>query len=339
MLNERARYLLKTLVERYIADGEPVGSRALSRHSGLDLSPATIRNVMADLEELGLVTSPHTSAGRVPTPRGIRYFVDSLLVIKPLDRVEIHQLEGQLHPESPSRVIASASQMLSELTHFAGVVLAPRRPGAVFRQIEFLSLSDRRVLLIIVTPEGDVQNRILFTERAYSPSELVEAANFINQNYAGCSFDDIRNRLGDELRQLRQEMTALMSAAIEASNQAIHETQAAVVVSGEHHLLQDHDLSSNMSALRRLFEMFDRKTSLMRLLETGRTAQGVQIFIGGESGMEPLDGCSVISAPYEVNGQVVGTLGVIGPQRMAYDRVIPIVDVTARLLSSALSQH
>jgi heat-inducible transcriptional repressor len=339
MLNERARYLLKTLVERYIAEGEPVGSRTLSRHPGLDLSPATIRNVMADLEELGLVTSPHTSAGRIPTARGIRYFVDSLLVIKPLASVEIHQLEEQLHPESPSRVITSASQLLSELTHFAGVVLAPRRPGAVFRQIEFLSLSERRVLLIIVTPEGDVQNRILFTDRAYSPSELTEAANFINQNYAGCSLEEIRNRLGEELRRLRQEMTALMSAAIEASSQAIHETQEAMVVSGEHNLLQVRDLSSNMDALRKLFEMFERKTALMQLLEAGRRAQGVQIFIGGESGVEPLDGCSIISAPYEVNGQVVGTLGVIGPQRMAYDRVIPIVDVTARLLSSALSHH
>src|SRR5512134_69896 len=202
MLNERARVLLKTLVEHYIADGEPVGSRALSKYTGLDLSPATIRNVMADLEELGLVTSPHTSAGRVPTPRGMRYFVDSLLVMRPLERVEIHQLEGQLHPDNPARVIASASQVLSELTRFAGVVLVPRRPGPVFRQIEFLTLSERRLLLIIVTPEGDVQNRILFTERAYTPSELTEAANFINQNYAGCSFETIRARVSDELKLL-----------------------------------------------------------------------------------------------------------------------------------------
>src|SRR5574341_2295239 len=218
MLNERARVLLKTLVERYIAEGEPVGSRALSKYSGLDLSPATIRNVMADLEELGLVTSPHTSAGRVPTPRGIRYFVDSLVIVRPLDSLQMHQLEGQLHPDNPSRVITSASHLLSELTHFAGVVLAPRRQGAVFRHVEFLSLSERRILLIIVTPEGDVQNRILATARGYSPAELVEAANFINQHYAGCSFEEMRDRLSDELRQLRGEMTALMSAAIEAGS-------------------------------------------------------------------------------------------------------------------------
>jgi len=339
MLNERARVLLKTLVEHYISDGEPVGSRALSKYTGLDLSPATIRNVMADLEELGLVTSPHTSAGRVPTPRGMRYFVDSLLVVRPLERVEMSQLEGQLHPDNPTRVIASASQVLSELTRFAGVVLAPRRPGPVFRQIEFVTLSERRLLLIIVTPEGDVQNRILLTERAYSPSELIEAANFINQNYAGCSFEEIRARVSDEMKLLRQEMISLMSAAIEAGSQAMSESQDTMVVSGERNLLQFHDLSSNMTALRKLFELLERKTALMELLEAGRMAQGVHIFIGGESGVEPLDECSVIAAPYEVNGQVVGTLGVIGPRRMAYDRVIPIVDVTARLLSNALSHH
>jgi heat-inducible transcriptional repressor len=339
MLNERARLLLKTLVERYITEGEPVGSRSLSRHSGLDLSAATIRNVMADLEELGLVTSPHTSAGRVPTSQGIRYFVDSLLVVRPLDTVQIHQLEDQLQPDNPSRVISSASHLLSELTRFAGVVLAPRRQGAVFRQIEFLTLSEKRILLIIVTPEGDVQNRILVTERAYSPSELLEAANFINQHFAGCSFEEIRLRLGDELRELRLEITVLMNAAIEAGSQAMAEEQDSVVVSGEHHLLHAQDLSSNMATLRKLFELFERRTSLMQLLEAGRMAQGVHIFIGGESGVGPLDGCSVIAAPYEVNGTVVGTLGVIGPRRMAYDRVIPIVDMTARLLSSALSYH
>jgi heat-inducible transcriptional repressor len=339
MLNERARLLLKTLVERYIAEGEPVGSRSLSRYTGLDLSAATIRNVMADLEDLGLVTSPHTSAGRVPTQRGIRYFVDSLLVVRPLDSVQIHQLEGQLHPDNPSRAIASASHLLSDLTQFAGVVLAPRRQGGVFRQIEFLTLSEKRILLIIVTPEGDVQNRILVTDRPYSPSELIEAANFLNQHYAGRSFDDIRLRLGDELRELRQEIMVLMSAAVEAGSEAMSENRESVVVSGEHNLLNIQDLSSNMTTLRNLFDLFEKRTSLLQLLEAGRMAQGVQIFIGGESGLEPLDGCSVIASPYEVNGQVVGTLGVIGPRRMAYDRVIPIVDVTARLLSSALSHH
>jgi heat-inducible transcriptional repressor len=334
ILSERAQILLKTLIERYIVEGQPVGSRALSKYSGLDLSPASIRNVMADLEEMGFVTSPHTSAGRVPTARGYRFFVDALLTIKPLDTVQVHQLEEHLQAENTQKLVASASQLLSDLTHFAGVVMTPRRsPG--FRHIEFLKLSDKRVLLIIVTPEGDVQNRILFTQKSYSPSELVEAANILNQNYAGLTFDEIRRRIHEELKQLTEDMTRLMTAALEAGSQAL--AQEEVVISGEGNLLDSQDLSANMANLRKLFELFERKTGLLQLLEISSRAQGVQIFIGGESGVEPLDECSVITAPYQVQGQVVGTVGVIGPTRMAYERVIPIVDITAKLLSSALA--
>jgi heat-inducible transcriptional repressor len=337
-LNERALILLKSLVERYIAEGQPVGSRALSRYSGLDLSPASIRNVMADLEEMGFIASPHTSAGRVPTPRGYRFFVDTLLTIKPLDTVEISQLEGQLHAESTQKLVVSASQLLSDLTHFAGVVMTPRRSGG-FRHIEFLKLSDTRILLILVTPEGDVQNRILLTEKRYSPGELVEAANILNQHYAGLTFEDIRRRIREELKQLTTDMTQLMTAALEAGSRAASESAEEVVISGESNLLDSQDLSSNMANLRKLFELFDRKTGLLQLLESSNRAQGVQIFIGGESGVAPLDECSVITAPYEVDGQIVGTVGVIGPTRMAYERVIPIVDITAKLLSSMLTQR
>jgi heat-inducible transcriptional repressor len=339
MLNQRAKILLKTLVERYISEGQPVGSRSLSKFSGLDLSPATIRNVMADLEEMGFVASPHTSAGRIPTHQGYRFFVDTLLVVKPLDLIEIHQLEDQLHPNNPSRLINSASQLLSELTRFAGVVVTPKRNSAIFRYIEFMTLSEKRILLIIVTPEGDVQNRVLFTDRTYSQTELTEAANFINQNYAGCALDDIRIRLQSELKQLRHDMTNLMAAAIEAGGEAIRENSEAVVVAGERKLLDVHDLASNMTSLKKLFDLFERKTVFLQLLEFSRKAEGVQIFIGGESGMVTLDEFSVVTAPYEVDGKVVGTVGVVGPTRMAYERVIPIVDATARLLSSALSQH
>ncbi|SOD39872.1 heat-inducible transcriptional repressor HrcA [Nitrosovibrio sp. Nv4] len=339
MLNQRAKILLKTLVERYITEGQPVGSRSLSKFSGLDLSPATIRNVMADLEEMGFVASPHTSAGRIPTHQGYRFFVDTLLVVKPLDVIEIHQLEDQLHPENPSRLINSASQLLAELTRFAGVVVAPKRSSAIFRYIEFMTLSDKRVLLIIVTPEGDVQNRVLFTDRTYSQTELTEAANFINKNYAGCAIDEIRARLQGELKQLRHDMTHLMTAAIEAGGAAIRENSEAMVVAGERKLLDVHDLSSNMASLKKLFDLFERKTALLQLLEFSGKAEGVQIFIGGESDMVTLDEFSVVTAPYEVDGKVVGTVAVIGPTRMAYERVIPIVDVTARLLSSALSHH
>jgi heat-inducible transcriptional repressor len=337
-LNERALILLKTLVERYIADGQPVGSRALSRYSGLDLSPASIRNVMADLEEMGFIASPHTSAGRVPTARGYRFFVDTLLTIKPLDTVEISQLEGQLHAESTQKLVVSASQLLSDLTHFAGVVMTPRR-SAGFRHIEFLRLSDTRILLILVTPEGDVQNRILLTEKRYTPSELVEAANILNQHYAGLTFEEIRHRIREELKQLTANMTRLMTAALEAGSQAASESSEEVVISGESNLLDSQDLSSNMVNLRKLFELFDRRTGLLQLLEISNRAQGVQIFIGGEAGVAPLDECSVITAPYEVDGRIVGTVGVIGPTRMAYERVIPIVDITAKLLSSLLTQR
>lgn len=339
MLNERAQILLKTLVERYIHEGHPVGSRTLSKFSGLDLSPATIRNVMADLEEMGLVASPHTSAGRIPTPQGYRLFVDTLLVVKTLDKVELNHLENQLHPDNPSRLINVASQMLSELTRFAGVVITPKRKGAVFRYIEFMALSEKRILLIIVTPEGDVQNRIIFTDKVYSQSDLIEAGNFINQHYAGCTLDEIRGRLDTELRQLRSEMITLMSAAIEAGGDAINESSEAVVLAGERNLLQVDDLSDNLMGLKKLFELFERKTKLLQLLELSRQAHGVKIFIGGESDVASLEEFSVVTAPYAIEGEIVGTVGVIGPRRMAYERIIPIVEITAKLLSSGLSQH
>jgi len=336
-LNDRAQILLKTLIERYIVEGQPMGSRALSKYSGLDLSPASIRNVMADLEEMGFIASPHTSAGRVPTPRGYRFFVDTLLRIKPLERSEIHQLEEQLHVHNTQKLVISASQLLSDLTHFAGMVMTPRRSSG-FRHIEFLKLSDKRILLILVTPEGDVQNRILLAEKSYSPSELVEAANILNQHYAGLTFDEIRHRIRDELKQLTEDMTQLMTAALEAGSAAVNESSDEVVISGEGNLLDSLDLSSNMSNLRRLFELFERKTGLLQLLDISNRAEGVQIFIGGESGVATLDECSVITAPYTVDGEVVGTVGVIGPTRMAYERVIPIVEITAKLLSSALAK-
>ena len=338
MLDKRAQILLKTLVERYIAEGQPVGSRTLSKYSGLDLSPATIRNVMSDLEEMGFISSPHTSAGRIPTPLGYRFFVDTLLVTRPLQSGEIHRLEGQLHLDNPQRAIQSASNLLSQLTHFAGVVMTPRRRAVSFRHIEFLRLSERRVLLIVVTPEGDVQNRILFTERDYSQTELIEAGNYINQNYAGQSFEDVRQRLHQELREIRQDMIMLMTAALEAGDKAVNEGNEQYVISGERNLLEVSELSQDMKRLRQLFELFEKKTSLLQILDVSLRGQGVQIFIGGESGFSTPDEVSVVTAPYKVDGEVVGTVGVIGPTRMAYDRVVPIVDVTAKLLSSALSQ-
>jgi heat-inducible transcriptional repressor len=337
-LDQRAQILLKTLVERYISDGQPVGSRALSKFSGLELSPATIRNVMADLEELGFISSPHTSAGRVPTPRGYRLFVETLITVRPMEAATRAELAGNLLPDQPQRVISNAAQLLSELSNFAGVVMAPRR-SATFQHVEFMKLSDKRVLLILVTPEGDVQNRVLFTDVPYTPSQLVEAANFINEHYAGVPFDGIGQRVREELKALQGDIMRLTQAAIEAGGQAMRESSEQYVLSGERNLLGVSDLSSDMPKLKRLFELFERKTSLMQLLDTSSRAEGVQIFIGGESDLVPLDEMSVVTAPYEVDGRIVGTLGVIGPTRMAYERVIPIVDITAKLLSNALSQN
>jgi heat-inducible transcriptional repressor len=336
-LDTRAQTLLKALVERYIADGQPVGSRALSKISGLDLSPATIRNIMADLEEMGFVVSPHTSAGRIPTPRGYRIFVDRLLTVQTMDESAFEPgLQTRLHTNSQHKMIANAAQVLSSLSHFAGVVLTPRRES-VFQQIDFLRLSEKRILLVIVAPSGDVQNRLLLTDVDYTPAQLVQAANYINQHYGGLSFDDVRLRLQGELRQLRDDMTRLMQAAVEVGSDAMTDHSDDMVISGERNLLSVTDLSSNMTSLRKLFDIFEQKTGLMQLLDFSSKATGVQIFIGGESQLVPMDEMSVVTAAYEVNGKVVGTLGVIGPTRMAYERVIPIVDITAKLLSNALS--
>ena len=334
MLDERARSLLKTLVERYIADGQPVGSRTLSKASGLELSPATIRNVMSDLEDLGLIASPHTSAGRIPTARGYRLFVDTMLTVRPLDTVS----EPQLQPDQPQRVIAQAAQLLSSLSSFVGVVTAPRK-SSVFRHIEFLRLGDRRVLLILVAPDGDVQNRVIFTQRDHTQTELIEASNYLNSQYAGLTIEAVRERLKTELDALHVEIAALMRTAVQVGSEVMAETQEQVVVSGERNLLGVQDFGHDLGALRKLFDLFEHKTELMRLLDTSSRAEGVRIFIGGESRVVPIEELSVVTAPYEVDGRIVGTLGVIGPTRMAYDRMIQIVDITSRLVTNALTQR
>jgi len=294
---------------------------------------------MADLEEMGFVSSPHTSAGRVPTPKGYRFFVDTLLTVRPMEQMERQQLEEQLMPDDPHRMVTNASQILSDLTHFAGIVVAPRRRGAALRHIEFFGLSERRVLLVLVASDGEVQNRVLVTDRSYTPSQLTEAANYINQNYAGLEFDQLRTRVKGELIDLHRDISGLMQAAIETGSDALRQASDGVVISGGRNLLEVDEISGDMHKLRRLFDLFERKTQLLDILEISEQAEGVKIFIGGESQLVALDECSIVTAPYEVDGQVVGTVGVIGPTRMAYERVIPIVDVTAKLLSSALSQH
>lgn len=291
---------------------------------------------MADLEDLGLVTSPHTSAGRIPTPRGYRLFVDTMLTIRPLEEVASKQVEQSLYPDAPQKVISSAAQLLSNLTHFAGVVMTPKR-SQIFKHIEFLRLGEGKILLILVTPEGDVQNRILPTNQDYSPAQLTEASNFINAHFSGKSFSEVRSRLRAELDHLRSDIAGLMALALENGVSDTGFNHPDMVISGERHLLDVGELSSNLSKLRKMFDMLEQKSLLMQLLDVSSHADGIQIFIGGESELLPYEDLAVISAPYSVDGQVVGTLGVIGPTRMAYDRVIPIVDITSKLLSGALS--
>jgi heat-inducible transcriptional repressor len=337
MLDKRSKLLMQALVERYIADGQPVGSRTLSKAAGLDLSPATIRNVMSDLEDLGLIASPHTSAGRIPTPKGYRLFVDTMLTVRRDALNMAEQIPGAtIVPDEPQRVLNSAAQLLSNLSHFVGVVMAPRRTS-VFRHIEFLGLAEHRVLVIIVSPDGDVQNRVVHTPSKFTQSQLIEASNFLNAHYCGLTLEEVKGRLKSEVDDLRGEISSLMQAAVQAGVEAV-ESRAKVVISGERNLLSVSDFSNDLGNLRRMFDLFEQKAQLMRLLDVSSEAEGVRIFIGGEGQVMPYQDLAIVSAPYEVDGTIVGTLGVIGPQRMPYDRMIQIVDITSKLIGNALSQ-
>lgn len=342
-LNARAEILLKTLIDRYIADGQPVGSRTLARTVDLDLSPATIRNVMADLEELGLVMSPHTSAGRVPTQLGYRVFVDTLLKVRPLDSAEVRKLKGKLTGgHEPQHLIESASHLLSEVSKLAGLVMLPRRDAQLaFYHIDFVNISGQRILVILVTEDGQVHNRIIGADRKYAAAELSEAARYFNDTYSGEDFGEVRRRLLSEIRQTGEDMQCLVQLAVSMARQAMESTPAdddSLLVSGESNLMDTPELG-DVRKMRKLFEVFSTKRDLLHLLDQSMRTNGVKIFIGSESGYRALEDCSVVTAPYSASGQLVGTLGVIGPTRMSYEHVIPVVDFTARLLSAALSMQ
>jgi heat-inducible transcriptional repressor len=341
--SDRGQQLLRALIQRYIRDGQPVGSRTLSRDSGLDLSPATIRNVMSDLEQMGLVSAPHTSAGRVPTAMGYRLFVDTLVRYRqPGDR-EIKRIRRKIKNDfdDPASLITVVSNLLSDFTRLAGVVSVPRAAQVKLRQIEFLPLSENRILVILVTNDREVQNRILHTDRDYSASELQQAQNFINEHYAGGDLRDVREHLLQDLEDTRSSMNQAMhdiiAVAQSAMDSASHPDEK-YALAGETNLMDFAELS-DVDTLRRLFDAFSRKRLILDLLDRSINADGVQIFIGEESGYGIFEDCSVVTAPYHVDDDTIGVLGVIGPTRMAYDRVVPIVDVTARLLESALSQN
>ena len=335
--DDRAQHLLRVLVNRYIRDGHPVGSRTLSRDSGLDVSPATIRNVMADLEDMGFIAAPHTSAGRVPTIKGYRFFVDTLVRLRPPRDTELQRFEDALRDPDPQALVQSASTFLSAVTSLAGVVTVPRRARVALRQIEFLPLTDKRILAILVLNDRDVQNKILHVHRNFGVEELRRAGNFLTEQFGGSDMADVRDRLIGELRETRESMNSLMVDAIEMAQQAFAaaEPEGEFVVAGETNLM-GLDGMGGISKLKRLFEAFSRQHDILHLLDKTLHAHGVQIFIGRESGYRLLDGCSVVAAPYAAEDDTMGVLGVIGPTRMAYERVIPIVDVTAKLLGTAL---
>jgi heat-inducible transcriptional repressor len=340
-VSERAQRFLKALIERYIREGQPVGSRTLSKDTGLDLSPATVRNVMADLEDMGLVSSPHTSAGRVPTVSGYRLFIDSLLTVKKLAEKEVNAMRRQLGSfGDASGLIASASQLLSGVTHLAGVVMMPRHEHDTFRQIEFLPLSGNRVLAILVTREGEVHNRVINTDQRYSPAQLEQAANYLNEMFTGQDLQEVRRRLLADLKATHEHMDRIMMRAMEMAQRVVEAAESTddCFIAGQTNLMEFNELAS-MERLRQLFDAFTEKNQILYLLDRCIQAEGVQIFVGEESGYHLLDDCSLVTAPYRVDDQVIGVLGVIGPTRMDYPRVISIVDATARLLSAALKQQ
>jgi heat-inducible transcriptional repressor len=339
--SERARHILRILVEHYIREGQPVGSRTLSLSTGLDLSPATIRNVMADLEELGFIAAPHTSAGRVPTAKGYRFFVDTLVRLQPMSAPDVARLQGQLEERfrgDAKAIAAAASSALSSLTSLAGIVTIPRQRHVTLRHIEFLPLSGRRVLAILVVNDAEVQNRILDMDRDYSEDELRHAANFLNEQFTGRDLGEVRSRLLADLDVTRESMNRLMLNSISDADrsQDAGQDKSGYVLSGETKLMDFEELS-DVEKIKELFEAFGQQREILTLLDRSVAAQGVQIFIGEESGYRILDDCTVVAAPYTVDERTVGVLGVIGPTRMAYERVIPIVDVTARLLGAALN--
>ncbi len=342
-LNDRAQQLLRVLIQKYISEGDPIGSRALARDSGLDLSPATVRNVMADLEDLGLVHAPHTSAGRVPTLKGYRMFVDSLLVVDPMKFSEVANLQERLTAQLERQdALESASYLLSECTRMASLVTVPRRTALTLRQIEFIQLTDNRVLVVLLSSNDEVQNRIIYTERRFGASELQQAARYLTEQFGGKELSQVRSMLLRQMREDREHMDSMMNAALEVAEQAFgpvdEEDEEDLVIAGETRLMDFSDLS-DMQRLRSLFDAFNQKRDILHLLDQCIGANGVKVFIGEESGYQVLDNCSLVTAPYTVSDRVIGVLGVIGPTRMDYQRVIPMVDVTAKLLSAALNQR
>ena len=338
LLNDRAATLLKNLVDSYISDGQPVGSRQLAEMAGLDISSATIRNVMSGLEKKGLVVAPHTSSGKIPTEQGLRMFVDTMLEVKPLQKQMFSKLKDQLNPDqNKETLIAQANHMLTEMTHMAGVITVPKNTESKLRHIEFLSLPENKVLAILVTNEKEVQNRVVHLDREYSAEQLQAAANYLNQQFSGQDIFAVRKELLLDLDHTRNDMDNIMRTVIDVADKALpgfEQKEEPYLVQGKSNLLRYGD--DNKEQMQHMLDMFDQKREMLGLLDRCIQAEGVKIFIGHEVGIEGMGDCSVITAPYSVEGEIIGALGVIGPTRINYDKVIPVVDMTAQLLGEAL---
>ena len=339
-IGEREQQIFRLLVQQYIDDGNPVGSRTLSKMPGVNVSAASVRNVMGDLEDLGLLSAPHASAGRVPTSDGFRLFVDTMLQVQPMGEEDCGELKSRLTADQNEKALLKhATNYLSGFTNMAGVVTLPKRMATVFRQIEFLPLSEKRVLMILVVNEKNVQNRILSLDRDYKAEELQEIANYLNNKYSGRRLEELRDLVRTDLQQTRESMNRHMEQMIKVAGRVFDNDEIEdedVIVAGQTNLMNFSELS-DVESLRDLFEAFNQKRDIYHVLENCINAEGVQIFIGQESGYNVLDMCSLVTSSYEVDREVVGILGVLGPTRMAYDRVVPVVDVTSKLLSAALN--
>ena len=337
-INQRAGKVLKHIIQTYVSTGQPVGSSVLVKAADIKVSSATVRNVMSDLEELGLIHSPHTSAGRIPTSAGYRIYINHLLNSQPLQCKQSQEIRHALKQhDDPKKLLTNASYMLAHLTSFAGVVSMPDSEFSRFKQIEFLKLKKGRILAILVTEDGMVENKVLSLDAEYSDSELTRASNYFNHTYAHRSMFDVRQDLLSKMEKDSSEMQGAMQTAVKMAQGLLDDEADEVVVTGKSNLYGLPDFSET-EQLKGVLDTFHTKRVLLDLVSKSLNGEGISIYIGKESGYEALEACSVIAMPYEKEGQRVGVLGVIGPTRMPYEQVVSVVDVTAKLLSSALSE-
>lgn len=339
-LSNREQQILRSIINLHVKDGSPIGSKAIASLPAINLSSASVRNIMADLEDLGLIHSPHTSAGRIPTTLGYRLFVDSLITTQPIEQKLLKTINQSLDSnKSAKSVIKSASNLVSGLTKMAGIVTVPKKNSLILRQVEFLPLTDHKILVILVLNQSEVQNRVITTTRTYTPSELVMMGNYITDKFAGKSLPQVRQSLINAMKKDKSQIDKLMHSMLDIADKTFNladKDEDAYFVAGHENLLNIAD-KNDIDKLKLLFNAFTQKQDILHLLDECLIAEDVKIYIGEESGLSVLDNYSIITAPYKTCDESIGIIGVVGPTRMAYDKVIPIVDITAKLISTLLN--